>query len=1115
MYSEINSIKDKCILDLNVNHFEEMCYNLNDILLKENMFLRIYEIKDKFRYLFHENKDSKNCLRSLSSCIKEKFNGFGRAELKLSTKEKTDLIPINILYKPVKKLGEFVKCYFVKDLKYAYRSVYEKSQKDFGANTLYECYYCNDFWVVKSKYERHLKVCGKKPGVIYDFTLKNIVTFEDNFKYYGDLPFAVYADFETTAPTQSHLNPEQKEMFAVSYSLIFASHPDLNLPRQMVVRGYNHSLEELSNLNYLTNEQLALRNQMTTHQLKDCVANVHSRRRKNSLVEMFNVELKFACDVLLIWFKKKLQKTALYNESTIEFKKYNPITSNTQCTICSFPLSTDVKGLEFKENQMSYLDFLIRKEYAFIKNIYDEDELKISEPLSSLEKYWQMMKRYIMMIKTAEIDLQSVYHFCEIENKNLQNILYKYLDAYEDNVPDLITLIKKFKVNYKPHHSISKYALQLYSFFYDCIMCFPTIKFDEIKTVSTAGFINRLYRVINYKVVIHHSHVIGEIIGYAHDFCNWQIRQNNYIIPLIGHNFWGFDIYYMVKGFRASVWETGDLNMGGTTLTNMNYAGISNQIKIIDTMKYYQTSLANIANTATSDEKVNIENTVVKFLEKHSYFSKEWYKLNQATKNKIVNIISKGKGAIPYEKIIDINSLDIKPENDFFEYSEYFSSLNNKNIEMNIYQDMKFLYQTLKMRNLGDMNDLYNMQDVILLCEIIENRFQKMQDKFGFNPHKCNSASTLSGCVQRDQSKVIISLPTNFKHAEIFEKTLIGGFTCINTRIGFDTEVLLPNFEDYSNIKIDENFQAYKNQNYKVAYKIKLDNDPIDYERRVISKILKFDENNQYGFAMTKPMPVGSIKEKQADYLEFNLLFEKLNLDDPIGHIFVVDIEFNYKEATKVQIMYNEIMSPFIEKNTIISAEKRSVYQLLELYSEDKNGSPNKYKTSTKAHVNLFPKKCIPLYLEEIKFGVLRCGWKVTKLYRHFYFDQERCKKKFILMNQKARQEATDKVESDFCKLLNNSNFGFDCRNNLDNLYFQPIRDENNELNYIKRYYTNLYDPKIKDFVTSKVIEDDINERYNNDILKLKVNDKFYHSKRSCIENRKRCEMESLTQFKE
>ena len=47
------------------------------------------------------------------------------------------------------------------------------------------------------------------------------------------------------------------------------------------------------------------------------------------------------------------------------------------------------------------------------------------------------------------------------------------------------------------------------------------------------------------------------------------------------------------------------------------------------------------------------------------------------------------------------------------------------------------------MRNLSDMNDLHNAQDVILLCEIIENRFQLMYDKYGFNPRKCNSASTL------------------------------------------------------------------------------------------------------------------------------------------------------------------------------------------------------------------------------------------------------------------------------------------------------------------------------------------------------------------------------------
>ena len=51
------------------------------------------------------------------------------------------------------------------------------------------------------------------------------------------------------------------------------------------------------------------------------------------------------------------------------------------------------------------------------------------------------------------------------------------------------------------------------------------------------------------------------------------------------------------------------------------------------------------------------------------------------------------------------------------------------------------------MRNLGDMNDLYNAQDVIRLCEIIENRFQIMNNTYGFNPRKCNSASSMSGYI--------------------------------------------------------------------------------------------------------------------------------------------------------------------------------------------------------------------------------------------------------------------------------------------------------------------------------------------------------------------------------
>ena len=32
--------------------------------------------------------------------------------------------------------------------------------------------------------------------------------------------------------------------------------------------------------------------------------------------------------------------------------------------------------------------------------------------------------------------------------------------------------------------------------------------------------------------------------------------------------------------------------------------------------------------------------------------------------------------------------------------------------------------------------------------------------------------------------------------------------------------------------------------------------------KRVITKILKLDENNQHGYVMTKPLPTGCIKKK-------------------------------------------------------------------------------------------------------------------------------------------------------------------------------------------------------------------------------------------------------------
>ena len=142
--------------------------------------------------------------------------------------------------------------------------------------------------------------------------------------------------------------------------------------------------------------------------------------------------------------------------------------------------------------------------------------------------------------------------------------------------------------------------------------------------------------------------------------------------------------------------------------------------------------------------------------------------MNSQKKEKILEIVSEGKGVIPYKMVIDMQSIFITPEKDFWEKTEFYSDLKQSAVNDDDYENSKYLHHTLKMRHLGDLNDLYNVQDVILLSEIIENRFKTMHKNYGFNRKKCNSASAMSGCIEREMSKIILALPTKLDHVEIF-----------------------------------------------------------------------------------------------------------------------------------------------------------------------------------------------------------------------------------------------------------------------------------------------------------------------------------------------------------
>ena len=120
-------------------------------------------------------------------------------------------------------------------------------------------------------------------------------------------------------------------------------------------------------------------------------------------------------------------------------------------------------------------------------------------------------------------------------------------------------------------------------------------------------------------------------------------------------------------------------------------------------------------------------------------------------------------------------------------------------------------------------------------------------------------------------SRIVLALPTKLEHVEVFEQTVTCGFSSVNTRLTFDTRIVLPNL-DHKN-EVEKN-PLNKTFNYKVVYNLKFDGKKAT-KNRVIVKTLKFDENNHYSHGMTNPLPTGCIKDSNdISWETFNTLLE-------------------------------------------------------------------------------------------------------------------------------------------------------------------------------------------------------------------------------------------------
>ena len=156
------------------------------------------------------------------------------------------------------------------------------------------------------------------------------------------------------------------------------------------------------------------------------------------------------------------------------------------------------------------------------------------------------------------------------------------------------------------------------------------------------------------------------------------MRENYYKIPVIAHNLFRFDFFFLFKDLRASVWKTRDMVIGGKNATDINFASIGNQVQFVDTTKYFQQSLSALTNSLTSSEKTAIYEQSKDFLLSNPKTSKKILSLSEEDRDWVLKYLSSGKGTIPYQ--LNFDSLNISPEKDFFDVYLFYSTMKDSMI---------------------------------------------------------------------------------------------------------------------------------------------------------------------------------------------------------------------------------------------------------------------------------------------------------------------------------------------------------------------------------------------------------------------------------------------------
>ena len=465
-----------------------------------------------------------------------------------------------------------------------------------------------------------------------------------------------------------------------------------------------------------------------------------------------------------------------------------------------------------------------------------------------------------------------------------------------------------------------------------------------------------------------HCHYTGKFRGAAHQSCNLKFQRPKFT-PVFFHNLQNYDAHLFVRalGLMDEVlsikcipnndekYISFSLKFELKRITKWDFKTeewkevvVKHEIRFLDSLKFTLSGLEGLVKNLSRED---LEETTRFFGEK-------------------IDLVSR-KGVYPYEFMDDFEKFK---KQSLPKKTSFFSRLKQEKISDEDFDHAQRVWKEFELKNMGDFHDLYLKTDVLLLADVMEN-FRKLCEKH----YELDPAHffTIPGMAWDAMLKITGIELELLKDGQIemllmIEKGIRGGISNAFKRYAKANNKFMKNFDP----ELKSSFIVY------------------------------LDANNLYGWAMSKPLPVGGFEWMSEKELEN---WEEFVEEEGVGCILEVDLEY----PAELHDFHNDF--PLAPEKMILGKVEKLTQNLRDKEKMVLHG------------------KNLQLYLS--------LGMKLKLIRRGLKFQEKDFMKNYIDKNTFLRSQAKNDFEKALFKLMNNSVFGKTMENVRNRVSIELVKD--------------------------------------------------------------------------